>query len=208
MTKNKAVFLDRDGVIVTEADYLRHEKDLSLMPGAAPALVRLRRAGFKLVVVTNQSGVARGYFTLSTLARIHRALRRMLREKGARLDAIYFCPHHPEAGRRAAGRNRSSETFSASAGVRCLCRKPGTAMLEKAAKRFGIDFASSYFVGDTTTDVRTAKNAGCRSILVKTGYGGKDGAYRVKPDAIARDLAHAARLILAREKALAKGRRP
>lgn len=162
------------------------------MPGAGAALVRLRRGGFKLVVVTNQSGVARGYFTLSTLARIHRALRRLLRQKGARLDAIYFCPHHPEAGRRA----------------RCRCRKPGTAMIEKAAKRFSIDLPSSYFVGDTTTDVKTAKNAGCRSILVKTGYGGKDGAYRVKPDAAARDLSHAARLILAREKALKKGRRP
>jgi len=198
MMKNKAVFLDRDGVVITEADYLRDEKDLSLMPGAAAALVRLRRAGFKLVVVTNQSGVARGYFTLSTLARIHRTLRRLLRQKGARLDAIYFCPHHPEAA--AGGRHP--------AGVRCRCRKPGTAMIEKATKRFSIDLPSSYFVGDTTTDVKTAKNAGCRSILVKTGYGGKDGAYRVKPDAAARDLSHAARLILAREKALKKGRRP
>ncbi len=190
--KNKAVFLDRDGVLVTEADYLRHEKDLRLLPGAAAALVRLRRAGFKLVVVTNQSGVARGYLSLATLARIHRLLRALLRQKGARLDAIYFCPHHPETGRR----------------VRCRCRKPGTLMLEKAARRFSIDFASSYFVGDTSTDVLAAKNAGCRSILVKTGYGGKDGSYRVKPDAVARDLAGAARLILAREKALKKGGRP
>ncbi|MHB2025231.1 MAG: D-glycero-alpha-D-manno-heptose-1,7-bisphosphate 7-phosphatase [Elusimicrobiota bacterium] len=180
---DRAVFLDRDGVIVREVDYLRHPKDLRLLRGSARAIRALKKAGFKLIVITNQSAIARGYLTLAQLTRIHRKLQYLLRLQNAALDAIYFCPHHPQAGAR----------------IRCLCRKPGTALLKKAADRFGIDIPSSYFIGDATTDVLTAKKAGCRSILVRTGYGGKDGVYKAKPDFTCENLAAAAKLIFSEE---------
>lgn len=174
------MFLDRDGVLVRERDYLRDPSQLSVLPGVPKALKSLREAGFKLVVVTNQSGVARGYFSLAMLAKIHRELRRRLAESGAKWDAIYFSPH--------------------AAGSAHPWRKPGTGMLRAAKKRFKLDLKSSYFVGDTTTDVLTARNAGCAPILVRTGHGGRDGKYpEAKPEKTCRDLAAAARWILARE---------
>lgn len=111
---------------------------------------------------------------------IHRALRRRLRAAGARLDGLYFCPHHPEVGRI---RN-------------CRCRKPGIGMLEAAKARFKLDLKASVFVGDTTTDVRTALNAGCRAVLVRTGKAGKDGAYKAVPHKVCADLSGAADWIL------------
>ncbi len=176
----KAVFLDRDGVLIEEVNYLRHIKQLRLLPGAARAVARLRAAGWKAVVVTNQSGVARGYVSRTGLTRIHRELRRRLKAAGARLDGLYFCPHHPDFGRAR----------------KCRCRKPGIALLEAAKKRFKLDLKASVFVGDTTTDMRTARNAGCRAVLVRTGKGGKDGAYKAAPHKICADLAGAADWIL------------
>ncbi len=180
MKPGRAVFLDRDGVIVEEVHFLRSPEHLRLIPGSAEAIARLKGAGFKVLVASNQSGVARGYLTLRTLARIHRILKAILLKRGARLDAIYYCPHHPRAGRRA----------------RCDCRKPRTGMLERAARRFGLDLKSCYLVGDTRRDVRAARNAGCRAILVRTGKGGRGGRYRARPDKICRDLTEAAEWIL------------
>jgi histidinol-phosphate phosphatase family protein len=175
------VFLDRDGVLVREMDYLRAPSQLAVLPGVPQALKSLRAAGFKLIVVTNQSGVARGYFSLAMLARIHRELKRRLAKAGAKWDALYFSPHAAD----------SAHSW----------RKPGIGMLKAAKKRYGLDVKSSYFVGDTTTDVQTARNAGCASILVRTGKAGRDGKYpKAKPDKICRDLAAAARWILARER--------
>lgn len=176
----RAVFLDRDGVIVEEVDYLVDPKKARLVPGSARAIVRLREAGFKAIVVSNQSAVARGMLTLRGLARVTAAIKGLLKEEGARLDAVYYCPHHPEAGRR----------------VRCRCRKPGLALLEKAARRFKLDLKASYYVGDTTTDMLTAERAGLPGLLVATGYGGKDRAYRVRPRKRFADLAAAADWIL------------
>lgn len=176
----RAVFLDRDGVIVREADYLCRLDQLKVLPGVPAAMKVLRAAGFKVVVVTNQSGVARGYFTLTQLGRIHRELKRLLAKKGAKWDALYFSPHHPDS--------------------RHPMRKPGIGMLKAAKKRFGLDFKSSYFVGDTTTDVQTARNAGCAAVLVRTGHGGRDGKHpKAKPDKTVRDLAAAARWILSQK---------
>lgn len=180
MAWGKAVFLDRDGVIIEEVNYLRHLSQMRLLPGAARAIVRLRAAGYKAVVVTNQSGVARGYVSRTGLMLIHRELRRRLKAAGARLDGLYFCPHHPEIGRIR----------------KCRCRKPGTGMLEAAKARFKLDLKASVFVGDTTTDVRTALNAGCRAVLVRTGKAGKDGAYKAAPHKICADLSGAADWIL------------
>ena len=178
----RAVFLDRDGVLVREADYLRELSQLEVLRGVPAALKVLRAAGFKLVVVTNQSGVARGYLSLTKLRLIHRELKRRLARAGARWDALYFSPHHPDD--------------------RHPWRKPGVGMLKAAKKRFRLDLKSSYLVGDTTTDVQTARNAGCVAVLVRTGKGGRDGKHpRAKADKVCRDLSAAARWILAREKA-------
>jgi histidinol-phosphate phosphatase family protein len=175
------VFLDRDGVLVREVDYLRDPSQLSVLRGVPQALKALRGAGFKLIVVTNQSGVARGYFSLTMLGKIHRELKHLLAKKGAKWDALYFSPHAADSAH--------------------AWRKPGTGMLRAAKKRFKLDLKTSYFVGDTTTDVQTALNAGCAPILVRTGKAGRDGKYpKAKPDKICRDLAAAARWILARER--------
>ena len=180
--RGRAVFLDRDGVIVEEVNYLSSPGQLRLIPGSAGAIARLRKAGFRAVVVSNQSAVARGLLSLKGLGEIHRALVRLLRRRGARLDAIYFCPHHPRAGGRKG----------------CGCRKPKTGMIEAAARRFRLDLSRCYLVGDSTTDIRTALNAGCRPVLVRTGKAGKDGLYRAKPEKVCRDLSRAADWILAR----------
>ena len=172
-----AVFLDRDGVIVRERNYLSRPEQISVLRGVPAAMKALRKAGFKIVVVTNQSGVARGYFSLTQLGRIHRELKRRLAKQGAKWDALYFSPHGPD----------SSHPW----------RKPGTGMLKAAQKRFRLDLKSSYFVGDTTTDIQTAHNAGCTAVLVRGGQGGKDGKHpKAKPDATVRDLPAAVRHIL------------
>lgn len=172
-----AVFLDRDGVIVRETAYLSRVEQLSVLRGVPAAMKSLRAAGFKVVVITNQSGVARGYFSLAQLGRIHRELKRRLARSGAKWDALYFSPHAADSAHP--------------------WRKPGIGMLKAAKKRFRLDLASSYFVGDTTTDVQTARNAGCAAVLVRGGHGGKDGKYpEARPDATVRDLPAAARWIM------------
>jgi D-glycero-D-manno-heptose 1,7-bisphosphate phosphatase len=175
----RAVFLDRDGVIVRDAHYLSEVSQISILPGVPEAMKALRAAGFKVVVATNQSGVARGYFSLTRLLQIHRELKRRLARRGAKWDALYFSPHGPDS--------------------RHPWRKPGVGMLAAARKRFGLDLKGSYFVGDTTADVQTALNAGCTPILVRTGKGGRDGKHpKAKPEKICRDLPAAARWILSR----------
>jgi histidinol-phosphate phosphatase family protein len=177
--RRRAVFVDRDGVLVREVDYLRELGQLEVLPGVPAALKALRAAGFKVVVVTNQSGVARGYFSLTRLRAIHRELKKRLARSGAKWDALYFSPHHPDARHR--------------------WRKPGTGMVDAAKRRFGLDLKASYLVGDTTTDLQTARNAGCAAVLVRTGKGGRDGRYAARPDKTCRDLSAAARWIIARE---------
>ncbi len=179
-----AVFLDRDGTINVEVDYLSRPEDLQLVPGAAGAMARLRDAGYPLVVVTNQSAVARGLITEADLADIHRELQRQLRDARTAVDGIYYCPHHPEYG-------------AAPYRQKCACRKPNPGLLRRAALELGLDLERSFMVGDNLTDLQAGWNAGCRVVLVRTGYGTKtyreaDAEMRARIDCIADDLSEGA----------------
>lgn len=157
----RAVFLDRDGVINHNVHYLRRVEDLALVPGAARAIRALNRAGYRVVVVTNQSAVARGWLTVPELEGLHDALRARLAAEGARLDAIYYCPHHPDPG---------PEGVAAYA-VACDCRKPRPGMLLRAARELGLSLADSYLVGDAPSDRAAGEAAGlntCRLVPPNT----------------------------------------
>jgi len=181
---NWGVFLDRDGVIVRQIDHLNRAEDLELIDGAGEAIARLNAVGIPVIVVTNQAGVAKGYLTIADLEEIHAGLYSELSKHGAHLDALYYCPHHPQA--------TVTEYLKD-----CPCRKPGTGMLERARDEQGIDPALSYLVGDSTRDILAGKRAGCRTILVETGFAGKDGLYEVKPDLVVANLPTAVETILA-----------
>jgi D-glycero-D-manno-heptose 1,7-bisphosphate phosphatase len=157
-TLRPAVFLDRDGVLIEEVGYLADPCQVVLIPGAGPAIASLNRAGIPVVVVTNQAGIARGYLSESRLAEIHGRLEALLAAEGARIDAIYYCPHHPTDG-------------VAPYRLQCSCRKPQPGMLLQAATDLGIDLPRSSMIGDKAVDLEAGARAGCRPILVKTGYG-------------------------------------
>ena len=153
----RAVFLDRDGTINVEKEYLYRIADFEFLSGAADAVRLLNEAGFLVVVVTNQSGVARGYYTEEDVENLHRHIDRELEKTGARVDAWLYCPHHPD------GRG--------SYGLPCNCRKPLPGMLKEAAQRYDIDLEASIMIGDKLADVSAGQAAGCRTVLVRTGYG-------------------------------------
>ncbi|HYA88738.1 MAG TPA: HAD family hydrolase, partial [Nitrospirota bacterium] len=162
--------------------------DLRLIPGAGAAIKRLNESGLKVVLVTNQSGIARGYFSESLLHEIHARLEQMLRDEGARLDAIYYCPHHPTAG-------NSDYTKE------CDCRKPRTGLINRAARDLEIDVKRSFVVGDKWSDVELGRRAGAHAILVRTGYGSRDEEsvrppYLFQPDFIAHTISEAADWII------------
>ena len=154
----KIVFLDRDGTLNEEVHYLHRPEDLKLLPGVPEALSLLKKAGFRLIVVTNQAGVARGYYTEEDVKTLHRYMNSLLKGRGADIDAFYYCPHHPEHG---IGPYK----------VKCSCRKPGTGMFEQAQKDFDVDKSASFMIGDKLLDVEAGKRFGLTSILVGTGYG-------------------------------------
>jgi D,D-heptose 1,7-bisphosphate phosphatase len=147
--KNRAVFLDRDGTIAPDVNYCRRPEDFIMFKDVPFSIRKLNENGYKIVIITNQSGLARGYFTEETLARIHQRMKDELAAAGAKIDAIYYCPHHPDE--------------------HCDCRKPGTALFRKAAKDMNIDLVSSFMVGDTEKDIIAGKKAGCKTVLVATG---------------------------------------
>jgi D-glycero-D-manno-heptose 1,7-bisphosphate phosphatase len=188
---NKAVFLDRDGTVNEEVGYLTDLSKLRLIPGAGAAIRLLNEAGFKIVLVTNQSGVARGHFPESLVHEAHARLREILKSEGARIDAVYYCPHHPKAG-------NSHYTID------CDCRKPKTGLIDRAVKEFAIDVKHSYMVGDKWSDVELAQRAGVHAILVASGFAPDDpGNKRPEsvhdPDFTALDLIAAAEWIIGRE---------
>jgi D-glycero-D-manno-heptose 1,7-bisphosphate phosphatase len=178
----RAVFLDRDGTINREVDFLSDPDEVELLPGAAEAIARLNKERWLVIVVTNQSGVGRGYFTEEAVRKVNQRLQTLLASDGALIDAIYYCPHHPDAG--------------------CDCRKPATGLLRQAVNDFDIDLGHSFVAGDKVSDVEMGHRAGCKTILVLTGYGKVvqskvDGA---EVDFVAPDLQAAVNLILEEER--------
>jgi D-glycero-D-manno-heptose 1,7-bisphosphate phosphatase len=159
--RKPAVFFDRDGTLIHDRDYLSDPRGVKLLPGAARAVRLLKDAGYRVFVISNQSGVARGYFTLADARRVETRFKRLLAAKGARLDGYFFCPHHPKGTVKKFRR-------------KCACRKPAPGMVREAAGRLPIAAKGSFVVGDKTDDVLLAARAGLKAgILVLTGYGRK-----------------------------------
>jgi D-glycero-D-manno-heptose 1,7-bisphosphate phosphatase len=153
----RAVFLDRDGTINVEKDYLYRIEEFEFIDGSVEAIKLLNEAGFLVVVVSNQSGVARGYYSEYDVELLHRHIALELEKSGARVDAWMFCPHHPDGG--------------GSYSLPCICRKPLPGMLKEAASRYHITLETSVMIGDKLADIGAGNAAGCRAILVRTGYG-------------------------------------
>jgi len=187
-TKKPAVFLDRDGTINEQMGYINHISRFHLLENAAAGIRLLNRAGLPVVVVSNQSGLGRGYFPPELLEQVNRKMEELLAAHGASLDGVYCCPHHPEAK-------------VAELAVDCDCRKPKPGLLLRAAAELNLDLARSFVVGDRWSDLKTAAAVGAKGILVLTGYGRGDLEYigpgqELQPDFVARDLLEAAEWIV------------
>ena len=187
-TLRPAVFLDRDGTINEQKGYINHLDRFTLLPGVGQAISRLNQAGLVVIVVTNQSGVARGYFPEELVHQVNRKMIRTLARQGARLDGVYYCPHHPQG---------DAPLYR----LDCTCRKPRPGLLHRAAAEHGLDFKQSFVVGDSVSDLKAARQIGARAVLVLTGYGRGELDYvlpdkKVRPDYIAEDLGEAVDWIL------------
>jgi D-glycero-D-manno-heptose 1,7-bisphosphate phosphatase len=181
------VFLDRDGTIIEERNYLGRLEQIELFPWSVEAIRLLKDAGYAVVIVTNQAGIARGFFDEAFVQSAHAHLDGMLREQGAVVDGYYYCPHHPDG---------TVERYR----LRCGCRKPEPGMVRQAAADLGLDLSRSFVVGDKWLDIGLAQNAGARGVLVRTGYAGGDEPVPpsgCEPDVIVDTLLDAARWILA-----------
>lgn len=178
----RAVFLDRDGTINIEKEYLYRAADFEFIPGAAEAIRLLNHAGILVVVVTNQSGVARGYYTEDDVENLHRHIDRELAHSGAHVDVWLYCPHHP--------------TGRGSYALPCNCRKPLPGMLQEAAARYDIDLEGSTMIGDKRADIEAGIAAGCRTVLVRTGYGKDEEQYVAPRTTVCDDLLSAVKSLL------------
>jgi D-glycero-D-manno-heptose 1,7-bisphosphate phosphatase len=185
----RAVFLDRDGVLIADVKHLTSAAQIHILPGVPDALARLRAAGWRLIIATNQSVVARGQITEPQLKDIHRDLLDQLRAEGAEIDDVYYCPHHPEG---AVAEYRWA----------CDCRKPNPGMLLRAAAQWHLDLAASVIVGDAESDIEAGRRAGCKTILITEMTPRPAGTEQANPnygaDVAARDLSDAAEWILTR----------
>lgn len=178
---NKAVILDRDGTVLKDCHYLSDPDQIQLYKGVIPALKKLKKNGWKVIIGTNQSGIGRGYFTLDTLKKIHDRLEGIFEKNGLKIDEIFYCPHRPDEN--------------------CHCRKPRIGMLETAAKKYNLDLKKSVVVGDKECDILWGQSADSKTILVLTGYGKKTVKKSlVKADHTSRTLTTAVEWILRRGK--------
>jgi D-glycero-D-manno-heptose 1,7-bisphosphate phosphatase len=187
----RAVFMDRDGTISEEVGYVNHVSRYRVFPFAAEAVRTLNESGWLAVLVTNQAGVARGYFREELIGEVHKVLASELERGGARLDAVYYCPHHPSVG-------EPPYRFD------CDCRKPRPGLLLRAARELDLDLSRCWMVGDRFSDAELARNAGAHSALVLTGYGRgelehQSDAWPERPELIAENLLEAVKKIVAGE---------
>lgn len=157
----RVIFLDRDGTLNEEVSYLHRKEDMRILPGVPEAIRMLREHGYRIVVITNQAGVARGYYSEGDVQELHAYMNGVLERQGAKIDAFFYCPHHPEHG---IGEYKKA----------CHCRKPETGMFEQAEREFTVDKTHSWMIGDKLIDVQAGKNYGVRTVLVGTGYGASE----------------------------------
>jgi D-glycero-D-manno-heptose 1,7-bisphosphate phosphatase len=187
-----AVFLDRDGTINEQLGYINHISRFILLPGVSKAISLLKKNNHIVVVTSNQSGVARGYFPIELVKETNELMKRELAKDGAYVEGIYFCPHHPDG-------------VLSEYSTECTCRKPDIGLIKKARSELDIDMERSYVIGDRWLDIEFAHNANLPGILVLTGYGTGDLEYivpheKIKPTFVAKDLLRAVRWILERDK--------
>ncbi len=189
--KNIAVFLDRDGVVIRYVHDIHTLKDVEVFSFSAEAIRMLNEMHLKVILVSNQPQVAKGLLAEDDVKKMNGKVVNELEKNGAKIDALYYCPHHPDKG---------FPGERAGYKIECACRKPKTGMIDEAEERFDIDLSKSFIVGDSTTDIQTGENVkrkhpGFRTILVKTGLAGKDGKYAACEDFVAENLLDAAKLI-------------
>jgi len=175
-SKNGAIFLDRDGTINVDKSYVYRLEDFEFISGSLNALQLLSKTQYKLIIVTNQSGIGLGLYTQADYNKVTNYMLAEFKKHKIRVDKIYFCSHSPEK--------------------RCNCRKPQQQMIKNAQNEFNIDLKNSFVIGDKTSDIEFGKRAGCKTILLETGLAGKDGRFRVKPDFVCKNLLEAAKLII------------
>jgi D-glycero-D-manno-heptose 1,7-bisphosphate phosphatase len=190
MDKNKAVFLDRDGTINVDYGYLNHSDQMDLITGAGEAIKKLNEAGYKVIVVSNQAGIARGLASEDQVQSCNKTLQKKVLNEGGIIDAIYYCPHHPEHGTHPYKK-------------KCDCRKPEPGQVQAAEKKFNLDLSKSFMVGDKTTDIELGKNAGLKTVFVLTGKGEgeepKLAEKKLKPDHKAPSIVEAIEWILSKK---------
>tara|TARA_B100002003_G_C14091865_1_gene525146 strand:+ start:819 stop:1355 length:537 start_codon:yes stop_codon:yes gene_type:complete len=173
---NRAIFLDRDGVINKDNEYISKVEDFEFIPKTIDALKKAIKNNYKLIIITNQSGIGRGYYTLEDYKKVESYMLEELKKESINILGVFFCPHNYDGN--------------------CDCRKPKTKLFMQAKDKFNIDLDQSFMIGDKTADIKAGHDAGCKTILVKTGKAGKDGFYKATPDFIAQDLYSAISIIL------------
>lgn len=185
LPQRKAIFLDRDGVINKQVNHLHKWEDFELLENTEEAILKINHSEFLAIVVTNQSVIARNLCSIEELENIHKKMESLLGKKGAKLDQIFYCPHHPDFGDP-----DENPEFK----IPCQCRKPHIGMIEQAVKQFNIDLSASFIIGDSPSDIECGKRAGLTTIAVRTGHGCQDP--QANPDYFVENLYEAVQVIL------------
>ena len=182
--KSKAVFLDRDGTIIEDSGYVSSPDQIKFIPGAIAAVKQLNEAGYQVVIISNQAGIARGLLSEDMLQTIDKIIHRQILNGGGHIDASYYCPHHPEHGVYPYKQD-------------CDCRKPHPGLIKKAVRDHNIELSGSFMVGDKSSDIETGKRAGVKTVFVRTGHGREEEkTLKIKPDHVSDNLPEAVRWLL------------